>query len=250
MMVWIPKFYIKHVSDSSSQTIFICNEKLPGYRCYPAFLNNKKEIDGFYIGAYCGNVTDNKLCSNTSACTKGKTKAEYRTYALNRNVNGITGFMLQDVYQRECIKLLYLIEHGSPDVSSATYRGIYQLYGICWEYVDGIYSNADTQLSIYKNDGSREYIDTKIPLLTSSGDWAGYITTMKIDNSDSYDLRDIFIPDSVGTNVYQDQYSGAIANGDYLVGGYTNTAPYIGLFSCSFHYSNTRQYHGARIAKI
>jgi len=124
VMVEIPLFYYKTVSDSTTIHWSISETQLAGYNPHPAFVRDGKLKSKIYIGAYEGNVSTSLLRSvsgvqpSTSTNVAG-TIANFRTYAQARGA----GWQQRDFLITSAIQLLYAVEYGSFDSQSTIGRG-------------------------------------------------------------------------------------------------------------------------------
>ena len=174
VMVQIPKFWYKSVlisvGEKKKYRWWIADNELEGFKLHPAFVRNGVEKDFIYIGAYEGYENSGKLHSIAGVMpTVNKTIVEFRNLAQARG----SKWFQQDFLAICAIQLLYLIEyahfdsqtkigqgitgdsayhqtgetaqHGNKsfgDPNDATvamsYRGIENLYGNYWKWVDGI----------------------------------------------------------------------------------------------------------------
>lgn len=279
----MPKFYVKHATIDTGEltgcpVTFISPEMITGYHVHPAFLSDGHEIDCFYLGCYKASITDDKLCSLPGVLPAvSRTFTAFHQLAANRNAGSVTGFMMQDVYQRAALQLLMLAEYATPDMQAVLgmghvsgsaavtvdnalnhtpWRNFHGVYGNVWEMTDGVRADSNKKLEIFKNDGSHTYLSTNLAMPVFGSGMTGWIVDMLDDVSDGYDLRDAFIPKTLNgtaTNgTYADGMWGAVANGVCYFGGNWNHASNAGLFCALL--SNPASYShtsiGCRLAKI
>ncbi len=153
-----------------------------------------------------------------------------------RNRNGVTGFDMWDIYQAAEIQLLALIEAGTsdsqafygpgwvdgqwrvinnvaqndskcvddPTVASASWRGHIGLWGNVWCMVDGLRTrDSDKHIMIYKNDGSKTWVDTGIVAPERAKFGTTYAHAWPVNfrhqSGEGFDLADIFYPETLST---------------------------------------------------
>lgn len=141
-----------------------------------------------------------------------------------------------DVYQVAEIQLLYLIEYADgdsqraigsgwvdgqwrvvnsvaqndskcvddPTVASASWRGHVGLWGNVWQMVDGLRTrDSDKHIMIFRNDGSKTWVDTGIVTPERAKFGATYAHTWPVNfrhqNGEGFDLADIFYPETLST---------------------------------------------------
>lgn len=153
-----------------------------------------------------------------------------------RNSGGVTGFAMWDIYQVSEIQLLALLEAGTsdsqafygpgwvdgqwrvvsnvaqfdakcvddPTVASASWRGHVGLWGNVWQMVDGLKTrDSDKHIMIYKNDGSKAWIDTGIVAPERAKFGTTYTHAWPVNfrhqSGEGFDLADIFYPETLST---------------------------------------------------
>ena len=283
----VPKFYVKHDMPASgslagSKITFISPTRLDGYHVHPAFMNNGQEIPYYLLGCYKASMdSTNTKCQSVHGVYPAVSKdfSTFKGLCAARNVNGVSGFMMQDIYQTDAVKLLMLAEFATPDMQSVLgmghvagsgavtvdsaanhtpWRGFYGLYGNVWEMVDGIRADTNRRLEIYRNDGTRAYVSTNLAMTVynNSQGYTGWITEMFSDVADGYDMGDVFIPksgDPTETNgTYADNHYGASPNGVCYSGGDWGYGSAAGVFLVHFANtaSNLSAHIGCRLAKV
>ena len=190
VFVYIPKFYSLKTYD----TWKISAEKLDGFDTLFKDANGN-EIDYILVGAYKASVADSKLKSVSGASPAvSQTMDAFRTLA---QANG-SGYQITDYAIREIIEMLFVIEFATTDSQSimrglcdvsashttggtdsittpsgqptdrtnggyqCKYRGIEDLWGNVWEFIDGIsFSDTDVYMSNDPSDyGAGKITDT------------------------------------------------------------------------------------------
>ena len=174
VMVEIPKFYYKYEKVSSTFRWWISEGLQDGYSVHPAFIRNGIEIDKVYLGAY--ETSSNNQSRSGATVQVNQSIVTMRTNARSRGYNAttFTGWNLSDFLSVSALQLLYVVEYahfdtqtkigkGRVDTSSATstggtaslgnysgmatgtnglvsvsYRGVENLWGNTWTWLDGI----------------------------------------------------------------------------------------------------------------
>nr|DAK91588.1 MAG TPA: tail collar fiber protein [Caudoviricetes sp.] len=126
VMVEIPKFYIKRVTDESNQKVYtyIAGEQLSGYRLPEAFKDhNGDEMDYIYLAAYPsvndGSNLTNSVATKQELNIKEEKYANVMNYALNRG-GGWHNFSAAEVC--DVIIPLFIVEFATHN-SSALFPG-------------------------------------------------------------------------------------------------------------------------------
>lgn len=177
VMVQIPKFWYRSEmiveNEEKKYRWWIADAPVEGFKLHPAFVRNGVEKDYIYIGAYEGYVSGGMLHSRAGVMpTANRTIVQFRNDAQARGPI----WHQQDFLTICAIQLLYLIEYAhfdsqtkigrgitndsnyhqtgetaqygnesygttSNDTTAMSYRGIENLYGNFWQWVDGININ-------------------------------------------------------------------------------------------------------------
>ena len=202
-MVKIPKFYYKRglISggvNNGKVAWWISDKPVDGFAVHPAFMDAGAQINQIYIGKYQASMDGSKLCSKPGVLPAVKTYAmNFKAAAVARNVSGITGFAMLDVYKQAAIQWLYLVENATmdsqtktgigrvglqavanvdaSDVAQATYRGMVGLWGNISTIAEGLrISTYDHIVQIWKTDGTKLYAST------------GFVSTVYAANGSAY----------------------------------------------------------------
>lgn len=275
VFIKIPKFYAMKTFD----TWKICAEKLDGFDTL--FKDGDgNEIPYVLVGKYKASISDNKLCSVSGvSIAVSQTMDEFRTLA---QANG-SGYQLTDYYIRSIIEMLFVIEFATTDSQSimtgltnvsashttggtdgvltpsgqqtdrtsasyqCKYRGVEDLWGNVWEFVDGI-SFQDS--SVYISNTPSDYSAGKI---TNTYTLVGYRPT-EIGNPQfivPMNNNLIGFITKVGTSNYGDYYWYSSGNRILLVGGDWNSGAAAGLFYLAGNRepANTNASMGSRLCK-
>lgn len=288
----IPQFWVKDFTPTEGMFAgkpckLISPGQKEGFRIHPAFMHNNAQIPYYLLGCY--EATDEGGNPKKLGSRPGKLPFvnvnfdTMKTYCANRNVNGVSGFMLWDVYQWSALTLLMLIELATTDAQSklgrgnvdrswdgttnnavntdsqvnhVPYRGFHALYGNVWKMLDGVRADSNKKTEIFKNDGTRAWISTGFAMPPYTSGLTGWPVSMRSGKGDGYNFDDVFLPEVVtgaeGSGTYADGFWGPIANGVCYQGGYWSYGAYCGPFCLHFNDPSSHAYFtiGGRLAKI
>lgn len=254
-----------------------------GFKPYPSFMRNGQEVDHWYCGTYAGTNEGGSPVKIGSRPAKAPIVnlnfPTMRSYCQNRNVGGVVGFDMWNIYQVSEIQLLSLIEFATPDsqatcgrgrvdtdsaanvdatdVATATWRGHVGLWGNVWQMVDGIDVTPAGTLRLFRNDGSKAFVDTGCVCPAYDGTNVAYMVKLKTGQGNGWDFDDIFFPETTTTAAsgatIPDGFwgrNGSAGNVLYL-GACWNDAGLAGLFACYLSYpaSNANGGIGCRLAR-
>lgn len=279
VMIYFPRRGLKIWKDSGYLYVSITSEEGKADYVYDAFTYKGNACDGFYLGAYKGYGSSNKLYSVSGQTpTTSQTIGTFRTWAQARG----TGYEQSAFYQLTYRQAMYLIKYlgqngqnavgrGFVDGNSAIYGaagytnfrgmdwgestgkypmklfGLEDFWGNIYEFIDGLWSNASRQL--YAADGN--YNDTgsnytSLGTATFSSNISGY---MKDVNGTSHAG---FTPSSQSygsATTYFCDYAYVIASRlAGFGGGWSNAddaGPFLLIVNLSSSY--TAAYYGARL---
>ena len=263
-MVKIPKFYIRYYTPSSGTYSGkpcweISDKAKTGFHVHPAFVKNNAEIDYFLMGAYEASASGSKACSVANASPwVSITYDNARNACTARNTGSAGsqqyGWHMANVWERMAVSILCMIECGTPNVqtaiangnvsssaavktgtSGAVYRGMYELWGNVWEWVDGFRGGNQTlTIRVFDNTGTETYVDTGKGGQSVGQNWTTAVCT---DSGTKWNLADGLFAKTTG-----DTESASIT-GDYnyinsslkdycaYVGGDWDIGSKAGLFS-------------------
>lgn len=156
-MVKVPKFYVQTKDTAAGGVIYaVSDHAIAGFDTHPAFFNAGEELDQFWIGAYHASEVSDVFESQPNVLPRVSLSGETAIERMEaRNTGGQTGWGSQTWHQICAVKLLCLIEIGTPDprtaigpgwndvtsnsgsgaelqptgTSDANWRGIYDLWG-------------------------------------------------------------------------------------------------------------------------
>lgn len=165
-MVKIPKFWFRIVDlPAGGVEYYVSPVERPGFAVHPAFFSEGIEIDQFWVGAYHASndpaAPGVKLASQPNVLPQVSLAGATGIARMEaRNGAGIAGFGSMTWHQICAIKLLVLVELGTPDVrtvvgqgwnattsgsavkptgtGNANWRGIYDLWGLVHTLCMGI----------------------------------------------------------------------------------------------------------------
>ena len=181
-MVKIPKFYFLYQNQLNTHRWWISKtpftiEGIGTAKVHSGFIYNGIIKDQFYIGAYLGHNDSNKLGSTSGvAPLTNKTGFEFKAMAEARNINGVSGFSIINIYQLAAIQMLMLINLGTPDVqaaigtgsisgnngsTNAVWHGIYELWGRGYQEFLGVSSNYGIY-ELWQDAGNETYYITNV----------------------------------------------------------------------------------------
>lgn len=231
-------------------------------KCFWDFTNNK-ELGYVDVGAYeAGLSSDNKMTSLSGVTAAvSQTISTFRTYARNNNTGSLKGYQQLDIHVVDLLQVLFIVEFatlnsqlimsgatnnsaqvangladnikgtsGTGTSSVMSYRGIENLYGNLFQFVDGINASSNT---VYVCDNANNYASdtfaypyqSAYTLATSSG----YIS--KMGYSSTY--PEVSLPtDTSGSDstYYSDYAFNGSSNKIFIYGGYWGYASYAGFF--------------------
>lgn len=197
-----------------------------GFKPFPSFMSNGQEIDRWYCGTYAGTNeggTPVKIGSRPGkAPIVNLNFPTMQQYCRNRNAGGVVGFDMWDIYQAAEIQLLALIEAATPDtqavygrgrvetdsaanvdaldVATASWRGHVGLWGNVWQMCAGLEVTTAGKVKLWKNDGSKEWVDTGFACPAYDGTNPAYMVKLKTGAGEGFDFDDIFFPETTTTN--------------------------------------------------
>lgn len=288
----IPQFWMKDFTPTEGMFAgkpckLISPGQKEGFRIHPAFMHNNAQIPYYLLGCY--EATDEGGNPKKLGSRPGKLPFvnvnfdTMKTYCANRNVNGVSGFMLWDVYQWSALTLLMLIELATTDAQSrlgrgnvdktwdgktsyavntdslvnhVPYRGFHALYGNVWKMLDGVRADSNKKTEIFKNDGTRAWISTGFAMPPYSSGLTGWPVSMRSGKGDGYNFDDVFLPEVVtgaeNSATYADGFWGPVANGVCYQGGNWHYGAHCGPFCLYFHGPSGHAHIaiGGRLAKI
>lgn len=238
VMVEIPKFYYRYSYLSGVHHWEIANSAGCGFELHPAFVKNGVEMDARYVGAYEGYIDTGVLGSVSGQTpTTSQTRAQFRTAAEARGAgwhqwDATLHHLVSLLYLIEYADLnsqamigdgntAYTSWPGSPPSltgvsnsagdatwnqttagGSATdgmsYRGIENLYGHVWKFMDGLNVHNSTahgsQVWLSQNpDDYADDTDVGYRLAGLAAETDGYGATLIADSG-------LFYPASVGAD--------------------------------------------------
>ena len=118
----IPKFYCRDTDGASHKQMQVSKRRYPGFYlpcCFWDFTNNK-ELDYFLVGKHQASLgAGNKLESKPNKYPLVDTNiVNFRTYAKNNNVDGLTGYQQNDIHWIDLLRKLMIIEFATLDIQT------------------------------------------------------------------------------------------------------------------------------------
>lgn len=265
-MVTIPKFYYKTCilsagDQKGKRAWFISDKPNSGYEVHPAFKEGAKELTCFYIGKYEA-VDDYKYQGIKLGSLKQKKPMEninikeFEKRCKARNIYGVRGFHLLNIFELSAVQILCLVETGIGDVQAgiapgncwsrrasitgttgAIWRGINELWGNVWHFISGIECHINSEIMLYNSSGMTQGTGQKV-------NKQGYLISKK-------DMFKSFFLPSIEEPEYRSAFSDMFvfrkpidANHIYLHGGSSTSGNGGGLFAIFMGYNNTRAHSG------
>ena len=258
--------------------------QLDGFKPFPSFMKNGQEVATWYCGTFAGTNEGGSPVKIGSRPGKApivnQNFTTMRQYCQNRNVGGVDGFDMWNIYQAAEIQLLALIEAGTSDtqafygrgrvdtssaanvdatdVATASWRGHIGLWGNVWQMCAGLEVSPSGTVKLWKNDGSKEFVDTGFTCPAFDGSNAAYMTALKSGSGNGWDFDDIFFPATTSTNASL----GTIPDGFWGRSGSAGNVLYLGalwfdgvragLFACDLKGAASRASTGlgCRLARV
>lgn len=283
VMVEIPKFWFKKTTTANGYEFWISDGPLAGYSVHPAFYRDRGtgtavEVGKRYASAYLGFTNAGKLESKSGVTpTANQTIGTFRTQAQARGA----GWGIEDFNLFYALQMLYLVEYASMDSQTAlgqgytgasavrttggtaasgsassgstsatvqvSYRGVEDIWGNLYYWLDGLYSNASRQLLI----GNRAFNDTGSgysKTITSgvASDSGGYMSDIVADQDAGFVGKTFSGSSTTGLYDYGILSAGSlpVAGGDWSDGADAGVFQLAVNFSASDSYSAV----GARLA--
>lgn len=286
-MVDIPKFWFKKTTTANGYEFWISDGPLAGYAIHPAFYRDRGtgtavEVDKRYASAYLGFINGTKLESKSGVTpSASQTIGTFRTRATARG----NGWGIEDFNLFYALQMLYLVEYASMDSQTAlgqgytsgsgsntaaratggtvasgsassgstsatvqvSYRGVEDIWGNLYYWLDGLYSNASRQLLI----GNRAFNDTgsgytKTIASGAGSDRSGYMSDIVGDQDAGFIGKTFTGSSTTGLYDYGSLFAGSLP----VAGGFWSAGADAGVFRLSLNDSASVSYStlGARLA--
>ena len=263
VFVRVPKFYIKKTSTAGKLAVQVSKSEIAGSylpKCFWDF-GKSKELPYVDVGAYVASLDGNKLASKSGVKPLVSTNiSNFRTYAKN---NG-KGYQQLDIHTVDMLQSLFYVEFatlnsqaihpgytgaeaaattgGTDDVVASSgamgtsstnqfmYRGIEDLWGNVWQFVDGVNIN-DHQAWVCEDAdkyASDVFASPYVKLNYKNADGNGYVKEMGFDPNRPYAQ----FPKAVGggsTTYYSDYYYQAAGQRIARFGGRWSSGAFAGV---------------------
>ena len=244
VFVRIPKFYIKKESIAGKYTAQISKEKLPGYYLPQVFwdFTDNKELPYFDYGAYKASLSADGTKLESKAGVKPLVSRNIIQFRDLAKANGI-GYQQNDIHAIDVIQTLFRIEFatlnsqaihpgytagntesnttgstdsvvassgamGTDGTFSFKYRGIEDVWGNVYEWIDGININ-DYQAWVCKNAeqyASNVFASPYEKLSYVNGGEDGYVKEMGFDPARPYAEFPVTVGAGANSNTYYADY--------------------------------------------
>ena len=218
VMVEIPKFYFRRYAQNGYEYIQIAEKAKEGFTVHPLFKYSGKEHDKVYLAAY-ESSNNGESSKSGYKVTTWETRPDLRKRAKSKG----NGWGLMDIAALSAVQMLYLVEFASNDSQkmvgrgltddnhdicdtgaadgvlnltgisgggngkvSVVYRGIENLWGNTYQWLDGVNLNGR---KIYTCTNPNDYADatsSNYSLLNYEFPASGYINEEGIDANSSY----------------------------------------------------------------
>ena len=280
VMVKIPKFWFKRWLDGNIEHIQIADGPATGFAVHPMFMYGQTECDEIYVGAY--HTASGYVSQTGKAPLVNITRAAARTGSVNKG----SGWSQLDFSANCGIILLALVETASNNIqvtvgrgnvnqaSSATplnsgscdsvpnltgrpsgtdgktgvvYRGIENLWGNVWQWVDGINMNGATPYicldpSKYADDTSANYTQLSYNIGSTSYSQS-YISRIGLDENNPFAIMPTQASGSE-TTYYCDAIWSSTGWRVCVRGGLWAFGGLCGLFAVGVTYDSSAAYSG------
>lgn len=265
-VVAIPAFHYRTETGDTFFRLWLSAEAREGYRRHPAFMLDGKPIAEILIGAFEASGDTVAASVHGEKPMVSVTLDQMRAACAARG----EGWGLWSIYELAAIQMLALVEFGHPDMqdaigrgnvsgsgaapggsTSATWRGLRELWGNVWHWVDGLRISPSGHIQAWDQEGCREWVDTGIrsPLVDEGGWPADFHAEPEIDAI----LLPCALTDDRDDALVRDYHFGAWEGVESypIHGGYWGHGANAGLFFLNLAYaaSNSSPYIGGRLAK-
>ncbi len=212
--VEIPRFWVRSERRGDERLWLVSPCARPGYRLHPAFLRpDGTACAALRVGKYPASEREGRIVGEAgNKPWTGVTIGDAREHcaALGQ------GWRLYSIYDLAAIQLLMLIEIGGTDMqgalgrgnvdgggvkptgeTSAVWRGIHDLWGNVWQFVDGLQLAEDGEIVLWSADvpGGDDWVATGVHY--GPGEKDGYPVDFHDERGSGFDLSPLFLPSEV-----------------------------------------------------
>ncbi|ACI98518.1 hypothetical protein [Rhodospirillum centenum] len=186
-VVAIPAFHYRVESDDAGFRLWLSAQPRDGYTRHPAFMLDGAPMDEILVGAYEASGGDVAASQRGEKPMVNVSLPEMRNACAARG----EGWGLWSIYELAAIQMLALVEVGHPDLqdaigrgnvsgsgavpggsTSAAWRGLHELWGNVFHWVDGLRVSAAGDIEAWDLAGRREWVNTEIrSQLVEEGGW-------------------------------------------------------------------------------
>lgn len=286
VFVRIPKFYIRKTSTAGKLSIQVSKAKITGSylpKCFWNFDKNR-ELPYVDVGAYVASLNGTRLESKSGATPLvSRTISQFRGFARN---NG-TGYQQLDIHAVDMLQSLFYVEFatlhsqsihpgytggaeavltgrtdgvvassgaiGPSNTNQFKYRGIEDLWGHVWQFVDGL-NIIDNQAWVCENAGqyaSDVFASPYVRLFYKNSGSNGYVREMGFDPNRPYAQLPTVTNGANASTYYADNYWQDAGQRIALFGGGWPSGVNAGVSSWGLDVasSHTRSSVGGRLLK-
>lgn len=213
-LVEIPKFWTRFEERGDERLWWISPRAREGFDLHPAFLApDGRAVSVLRVAKYLASDRDGKIGVVAGQTPWGAItidEARRKCAALGQ------GWRLWSVYDQSAIQLLALIEMGTPDMqdaiargnvdgdgikptgsTGAAWRGIHDLWGNVWQFVDGLRISAGGVIEVWHDllPGPDAWVNTGVAYGPGKGD--GFPTDLHMERDRGFNLSLLFLPSEV-----------------------------------------------------
>jgi len=272
-LVDIPKFWTRFEERGDERLWWISPRALKGFDLHPAFLApDGRAVSVLRVAKYLATDKEGKIGVAAGQTPWGAItidEARRKCEALGQ------GWRMWSIYDQAAIQLLALIEMGTPDMqdaiargnvdgdgikptgsTGAAWRGIHDLWGNVWQFVDGLRISAGGVIEVWHDllPGPDAWVNTGVAYGPGKDD--GFPTDLHMERDRGFNLSLLFLPSEVSDDRedaiipdyvwgrWQDRETIAIRGGNWRNGSNAGVFA-LSLFNAR---SNSRTYLGFRPA--
>lgn len=213
-LVEIPKFWTRFEERDDERLWWVSPRAVEGFDLHPAFLApDGRAVSVLRVAKYLASDRDGKIGVAAGQTPWGAItidEARRKCVALGQ------GWRMWSVYDQSAIQLLALIEMGTPDMqdaiargnvdgdgikltgsTGASWRGIHDLWGNVWQFVDGLRISAGGVIEVWHDllPGPDAWVNTGVAYGPGKDD--GFPTDLHMERDRGFNLSLLFLPSEV-----------------------------------------------------